>query len=57
MLNAYIIEELKKMKEKRRIEEKRPVLRIPLEDEIEKIENQDEDDTRSVVIIDFNTYP
>ncbi len=66
MLDAYIIEELKR-REKQRDEEHRPTLEIPLDDEPcdRSEENGEEDDDgddngerdpkrRGVIIIDFN---
>jgi len=63
MLDAYIIEELKR-REKQREEEHRPTLEIPLDDEPgeRSEENGDDDDEegdgdpkrRRVIIIDFN---
>jgi len=59
MLDAFIIEELKRREQERRRDE-RPVLRIPLDDEIppetdEDVDPEEEDDDGSVIIIDYNS--
>lgn len=62
MLDAFIIEELKKREEERRRRERRPVLEIPVdEQQIQPDHEEDNDDypddqgekNRGVVIIDF----
>ncbi len=59
MLDAFIIEELKRRDEERRREE-RPVLRIPLDEEIppesdENIDPEDDEEYGSVIIIDYGS--
>lgn len=57
MLDAFIIEELKRREQERRRDE-RPTLRIPLdeEDPPETDENPDpEEEDGSVIIIDYNS--
>jgi hypothetical protein len=58
MLDAFIIEELKRREQERRRDE-RPTLRIPLDDEIppetdEEVEPDEEEDG-SVIIIDYGS--
>lgn len=58
MLDAFIIEELKRREQERRRDE-RPTLRIPLDEEAppegeEKIDPEDEEDG-SVIIIDYGS--
>ena len=60
MLDAFIIEELKK-REQRRREDRRPCVEIPLDDEMppesdEDVEDvEDEEEDRGVVIIDYGS--
>jgi len=59
MLDAFIIEELKRRDEERRRDD-RPVLRIPLDEEIppetdENIDPEDEEEDGSVIIIDYGS--
>jgi hypothetical protein len=59
MLDAFIIEELKRREQERRRED-RPVLRIPLDEECptetdENIDPEEEDEDGSVIIIDYNS--
>ena len=58
MLDAFIIEELKRREQERRRDE-RPTLRIPLDEEAppendENIDSEDEEDG-SVIIIDYGS--
>lgn len=59
MLDAFIIEELKRRDEERRRDE-RPTLRIPLDEEVppetdENIDPEDEEEDGSVIIIDYGS--
>ena len=60
MLDAFIIEELKRREQERRREE-RPVLRVPLDEEVppetgdENIDPEDEEEDGSVIIIDYGS--
>ena len=59
MLDAFIIEELKRRDEERRRDE-RPVLRIPLDEEYppetdEKIDPENDEEYGSVIIIDYGS--
>ena len=59
MLDAFIIEELKRRDEERRREE-RPTLRIPLDEEYppetdENIDPEDDEEYGSVIIIDYGS--
>jgi len=62
MLDAFIIEELKKRDERRR-EDRRPCLDIPLDEERppecdqdeDDDEDEEEDDDRGVIIIDYGS--
>ena len=60
MLDAFIIEELKR-RERRSRQHKRPVLEIPSDDRIpedveddEESDEEEDEDERGVVIIDFS---
>jgi hypothetical protein len=58
MLDAFIIEELKRREEERRRDE-RPALRIPLDEEAPPETDEDigpeEEDDGSVIIIDYDS--
>ena len=57
MLDAYIIEELKKRRRDQARRDERPVLELPLEEEPSEKEDSRpaEDEQRGVIIIDFGS--
>jgi hypothetical protein len=57
MLDAYIIEELKRREERMR-DDRRPVLEIPKDEPDEDVEEEqesDEEDHKGVIIIDYGS--
>ena len=54
MLDAYIIDQIRRREEERRRIFERPALRVPLEPPIEEeVESEEESETPRVVIIDL----
>ena len=57
MLDAYIIEELKKRRRDQQRREERPVVEIPIDEEPTEAEDSrpSQDENRRVIIIDFGS--